>query len=173
MGSCRAPIPRLRRHWLPGRFRAARTVLLSASARGPVLTDCGVILAGRWGDLPACTCAAPRPCSRGAAASRRCHPRDCPAAHVPGAVRRSMSCRAEESMAISQDPTSLKETWLDLDGRRLLYRTNADSPPPADAPVLIHVHGFAISGRYLMPTAWRLAPGYRTYVPDLPGFGRS
>ena len=76
-------------------------------------------------------------------------------------------------MAISQDPTSLKETWLDLDGRRLLYRTNADSPPPADAPVLIHVHGFAISGRYLMPTAWRLAPEYRTYVPDLPGFGRS
>ena len=38
-------------------------------------------------------------------------------------------------MAISQDPTSLKETWLDLDGRRLLYRTNADSPPPADAPI--------------------------------------
>ena len=36
-------------------------------------------------------------------------------------------------MAISQDPTSLKETWLDLDGRRLLYRTNADSPPAADA----------------------------------------
>ena len=76
-------------------------------------------------------------------------------------------------MAISQDPTSLKETWLDLDGRRMLYRTNADSPPAADAPVLIHVHGFAISGRYLMPTAWRLAPEYRTYVPDLPGFGRS
>ena len=71
------------------------------------------------------------------------------------------------------DPTSLRETWLNLDGRRLLYRTNAESPPPADAPVLIHVHGFAISGRYLMPAAWRLAPDFRTYVPDLPGFGRS
>ena len=74
---------------------------------------------------------------------------------------------------MSGDPVSLRETWTDLDGRRLLYRTNAESPPPADAPVLIHVHGFAISGRYLMPAAWRLAPDFRTYVPDLPGFGRS
>ena len=74
---------------------------------------------------------------------------------------------------MSGDPVSLRDTWLDLDGRRLLYRTNAESPPPADAPVLIHVHGFAISGRYLMPTAWRLAPEFRTYVPDLPGFGKS
>ena len=68
---------------------------------------------------------------------------------------------------ISQDPTSLKETWLELDGRRLLYRTNADAPPPTDAPTLIHVHGFAISGRYLMPTAWRLAPEFRTFVVNL------
>ena len=73
----------------------------------------------------------------------------------------------------NSDPTSLQETWLELDGRQLLYRTNADSPPPADAPTLIHVHGFAISGRYLMPAAWRLAPDFRTFVPDLPGFGRS
>ena len=70
------------------------------------------------------------------------------------------------------DPISLREAWIDLDGRRLLYRTNAE-PLPAEAPVLIHVHGFAISGRYLMPTAWRLASEFRTYVPDLPGFGRS
>ncbi|HEX5040142.1 MAG TPA: alpha/beta hydrolase [Candidatus Limnocylindria bacterium] len=71
------------------------------------------------------------------------------------------------------DPTSLRDAWLDLDGRRLLYRTNADANPPDDAPVLIHVHGFAISGRYLMPTAFRLARDFRTFVPDLPGFGRS
>ena len=74
---------------------------------------------------------------------------------------------------VSGDPVSLRETWLEMDGRRLLYRTNAESPAPADAPVLIHVHGFAISGKYLMPTAWRLAPEFRTYVPDLPGFGQS
>jgi pimeloyl-ACP methyl ester carboxylesterase len=39
--------------------------------------------------------------------------------------------------------------------------------------VLVHVHGFAISGRYLMPTAERLAPAFRSLVPDLPGYGRS
>ncbi|MGH2618077.1 MAG: alpha/beta fold hydrolase, partial [Thermomicrobiales bacterium] len=38
---------------------------------------------------------------------------------------------------------------------------------------IVHVHGFGISGRYLEPTAARLAAHYPTYVPDLPGHGRS
>jgi pimeloyl-ACP methyl ester carboxylesterase len=38
---------------------------------------------------------------------------------------------------------------------------------------MVHVHGFAISGSYLMPTAELLADDFRVYVPDLPGFGRS
>ena len=38
---------------------------------------------------------------------------------------------------------------------------------------LVHVHGFGISGSYLEPTAARLASKYPTYVPDLPGMGRS
>ncbi|WP_425953758.1 alpha/beta fold hydrolase [Xylanimonas sp. McL0601] len=42
-----------------------------------------------------------------------------------------------------------------------------------DAPAMVHVHGFAISGRYLEPTAALLARRYRTFVPDLPGMGRS
>jgi pimeloyl-ACP methyl ester carboxylesterase len=37
----------------------------------------------------------------------------------------------------------------------------------------VHVHGFAISGRYLEPTAACLASHYPTYVPDLPGHGYS
>jgi pimeloyl-ACP methyl ester carboxylesterase len=37
----------------------------------------------------------------------------------------------------------------------------------------VHVHGFAISGRYMEPTAARLASHYPTYVPDLPGHGYS
>lgn len=37
----------------------------------------------------------------------------------------------------------------------------------------MHIHGFAISGRYLEPTAARLASDYPTYVPDLPGHGFS
>ena len=44
---------------------------------------------------------------------------------------------------------------------------------PADAPTVVHVHGFGISGTYLERTAVLLAPSYRTFVPDLPGMGRS
>ena len=35
------------------------------------------------------------------------------------------------------------------------------------------VHGFGVSGRYLVPTAARLAIHHRVLVPDLPGYGRS
>jgi len=73
---------------------------------------------------------------------------------------------------VAYEPITLKEVWTRLDGRRLLYRTNSGPTPPG-APTLVHVHGFAVSGRYLMPTAWRLAPDFPTFVPDLPGFGRS
>jgi pimeloyl-ACP methyl ester carboxylesterase len=45
--------------------------------------------------------------------------------------------------------------------------------PAPDAPVILHLHGFAISGSYMVPTADLLAGEFRTYVPDLPGFGRS
>jgi pimeloyl-ACP methyl ester carboxylesterase len=38
---------------------------------------------------------------------------------------------------------------------------------------VVHVHGFAISGEYLMPTAHRLARRWVNVVPDLPGYGRS
>ena len=48
-----------------------------------------------------------------------------------------------------------------------------ESPEPPDAPVMMHLHGFGLSGRYLLPTAERLADEFHTLVPDLPGFGRS
>ena len=38
---------------------------------------------------------------------------------------------------------------------------------------MVHVHGFAISGTYLTPTAELLTDTFRVYIPDLPGFGRS
>ncbi len=38
---------------------------------------------------------------------------------------------------------------------------------------LVHLHGFAISGAYLMPTARVLAARGVNVVPDLPGYGRS
>lgn len=41
------------------------------------------------------------------------------------------------------------------------------------APAMVHVHGFAISGSYLLPTAALLTDEFDTYVPDLPGYGRT
>jgi len=38
---------------------------------------------------------------------------------------------------------------------------------------MMHLHGFGLSGRYLLPTAELLADEFHTFVPDLPGFGRS
>ena len=38
---------------------------------------------------------------------------------------------------------------------------------------MMHLHGFGLSGRYLLPTAEALADEFHTLVPDLPGFGRS
>ena len=53
----------------------------------------------------------------------------------------------------------------------MFHRQYVDAGP--DAKAIVHVHGFGISGTYLEPTAALLAPRYRTFVPDLPGMGRS
>jgi pimeloyl-ACP methyl ester carboxylesterase len=47
------------------------------------------------------------------------------------------------------------------------------SDPVPGATPIVHVHGFAISGTYLMPTARRLAARAPNVVPDLPGYGGS
>ncbi|NEN05910.1 alpha/beta hydrolase [Diaminobutyricibacter tongyongensis] len=67
--------------------------------------------------------------------------------------------------------SALAERWTTMDGLDLFYRESQNPPP--DAPVMMHLHGFGLSGRYLLPTAELLQDEFRTYVPDLPGFGRS
>jgi len=64
----------------------------------------------------------------------------------------------------------LIEAWAIVRGQPVFYRHREPSP---DAHVIVHVHGFAGSGRYMLPTAAMLSDTYRTYVPDLPGFGQS
>jgi pimeloyl-ACP methyl ester carboxylesterase len=59
----------------------------------------------------------------------------------------------------------------ELNGLPVYTQISANSPPKAKAVVLIH--GLGLSSTYLMPTAKALAPYYRVFVPDLPGFGRS
>ena len=66
--------------------------------------------------------------------------------------------------------SALAERWSVIDGIPVFYR---ESPAPPDAPVMMHLHGFGLSGRYLLPTAELLRDDFHTFVPDLPGFGRS
>ena len=47
------------------------------------------------------------------------------------------------------------------------------TPAPAGSPAVVLIHGLVVSSRYMVPTAERLAPHHKVYVPDLPGFGRS
>ena len=62
--------------------------------------------------------------------------------------------------------------WTMVAGLRVFSRVG-EVVGETNALPIVHVHGFAISGRYLEPTAARLASRYPTYVPDLPGHGYS
>jgi pimeloyl-ACP methyl ester carboxylesterase len=70
----------------------------------------------------------------------------------------------------SRSKSQLAERWTTIDGVDVFYR---ESPQPPDAPVMMHLHGFGLSGQYLLPTAEALADEFHILVPDLPGFGRS
>ncbi|MDQ7991689.1 MAG: alpha/beta hydrolase [Propionicimonas sp.] len=67
-------------------------------------------------------------------------------------------------------PSPLAERWTTLNGVDVFYR---ESGGPGTGTVMVHLHGFGLSGRYLLPTAERLSGDFHTFVPDLPGFGRS
>jgi pimeloyl-ACP methyl ester carboxylesterase len=87
-------------------------------------------------------------------------------------AKRRSSARAHRGTKrrFSRPSSRLAERWTTIDDVDIFYR---ESPHPPDAPVMMHLHGFGLSGRYLMPTAEALADEFHTLVPDLPGFGRS
>jgi pimeloyl-ACP methyl ester carboxylesterase len=88
-------------------------------------------------------------------------------------VKRRTSARAHRGTRrrFSRPTSRLAERWTTIDGVDVFYR---ESPhPPPDKPVMMHLHGFGLSGQYLLPTAEALAEEFHTLVPDLPGFGRS
>jgi pimeloyl-ACP methyl ester carboxylesterase len=59
--------------------------------------------------------------------------------------------------------------YLRVENRSVYYRRSVVG---GGVPV-VHIHGFAISGAYLMPTARVLADRWVNVVPDLPGYGHS
>jgi pimeloyl-ACP methyl ester carboxylesterase len=64
----------------------------------------------------------------------------------------------------------LEPGWTLVGGTPVYHRSRIVD---GSAATVLHVHGFAISGSYMVPTAQLLADEFTTYVPDLPGFGRS
>lgn len=65
-----------------------------------------------------------------------------------------------------------RSTTIDVEG--VPIHSVVSRPTPAtDAPPVVLVHGLALSGRYMMPTAELLARHYQVHVPDFPGFGDS
>ena len=62
------------------------------------------------------------------------------------------------------------QAHLTLGGHQVFYRR---SPDVEGGIPIVHIHGFGISGSYLMPTARLLTDRGANLVPDMPGYGRS
>jgi pimeloyl-ACP methyl ester carboxylesterase len=71
---------------------------------------------------------------------------------------------------VGQDDVGWSEHTVGIGDRTIFYRRGEGDP---DGLPIVHVHGFGISGRYLLPTARLLTPLGPNLVPDLPGYGRS
>jgi len=65
----------------------------------------------------------------------------------------------------------LLQSAIDVAGHRWVYAHNEDAP--ADAPVVVMLHGFTGSKDNWYPLAQRLRGRYRLLIPDLPGWGDS
>jgi pimeloyl-ACP methyl ester carboxylesterase len=71
-----------------------------------------------------------------------------------------------------QRPGSLESRWTEVQGLAVHARVSVDAVL-SGTPAVVLVHGLGVSSRYMVPTARQLAPQYRVYAPDLPGFGKS
>ena len=65
--------------------------------------------------------------------------------------------------------TATTNKRVDVDGLEVFYREAG----PADAPVLLLLHGFPSSSHMFRDLIPKLADTYRVIAPDLPGFGQS
>jgi pimeloyl-ACP methyl ester carboxylesterase len=67
---------------------------------------------------------------------------------------------------------ALRSTWHQVNDLRIHTRVSAQ-PVPGRAWSVVLLHGLVASSTYMVPTGMGLAPYFRVYAPDLPGFGRS
>jgi 2-hydroxy-6-oxonona-2,4-dienedioate hydrolase len=66
----------------------------------------------------------------------------------------------------------LKSARIPVNGYSIHTRIAIDLAPQ-EAETIVLVHGLSVSSGYMVPTAKQLAPYYRVYAPDLPGYGKS
>ena len=74
---------------------------------------------------------------------------------------------------MNRDRDKFERRRVEIGKDLLLYTRISTEQPSLYTSTVVLVHGLSVSSGYMMPTAVRLAPHYRVYVPDLPGFGRS
>jgi pimeloyl-ACP methyl ester carboxylesterase len=74
------------------------------------------------------------------------------------------------AMAAPARADGFQSHWTLVEGIELHHRAAGG---PATAVPVVFVHGLAVSHRYMVPTARRLAAHHPVYLPDLPGFGLS
>jgi 2-hydroxy-6-oxonona-2,4-dienedioate hydrolase len=74
---------------------------------------------------------------------------------------------------LSADKRTFEKKWIETTTGLKMYTRISYSQSVSSAPAVVLVHGLSVSSGYMIPTAVRLAPWYRVYVPDLPGFGKS
>ncbi|HEX5857718.1 MAG TPA: alpha/beta hydrolase, partial [Microbacterium sp.] len=70
----------------------------------------------------------------------------------PTAPRRRLTLRRRPA-----PPSALASRWTSVDGIKVHYR---ESPGPPDGATMTHLHGFGLSGAYLVPTAELLADDF-------------
>jgi 2-hydroxy-6-oxonona-2,4-dienedioate hydrolase len=61
----------------------------------------------------------------------------------------------------------IRSMWTTIDGVRIHALGGGEGPP------VVLVHGYGLSGAYMLPLARALAGSCSTYAPDLPGQGQS
>src|SRR5215469_9789313 len=71
--------------------------------------------------------------------------------------------------SLVSEPSIVRASFhtVDVGGVQVFYREAG----PADAPVVLLLHGFAASSHMFRELIPRLAGRYRVIAPDLPGFG--
>jgi pimeloyl-ACP methyl ester carboxylesterase len=70
-------------------------------------------------------------------------------------------------MVIDSDAAVMRASWSEVQGARM-YSVALGLGPP-----VVLVHGYGVSGAYMLPLARALAPSCEAFVPDLPGQGKS